>query len=461
MGIDCTKTVFVVGVVRSGTSLLYSVINQHPSVALMYECDAWSFPKFFSRKRFQGRWLERLEFYNNALSRHRLNFGGGTKGLETVEAPGDLYSIYGELKDASICGEKSPFYCTRLEDLFDQYPGCSFIIIWRDPVEICQSVTTAGKRSQFFRRRGMLSRLIFYHESMIRQSRLMEAAGARVYHLTYDELVSDTERVCRDICAFLKLEFNASMLDISSGDFSPIFKEEHHANLLKGSIQRQRSEKLKLPDSVYEKLRRFQTRWKRLAGEWVAYPAPERPAPEPQWFELLWHNIAGRWFYFFDSTKRVVFEFFPISWLRSYRKAKRWYLATERMQTDSRRSSWEDLKINWKKVLSAYALLMGVISLDILTGPTATVIPFYLIPITWVTLSTGRRWGLQLAMISAIAITLVQGTELSIYSSWKLEVWNGFMRFCLFQIFVFLLNRVHLEYLRSPEARENPDSPVM
>jgi hypothetical protein len=43
----CSNPVFVVGVFRSGTSLLYALLNQHPRVALMYECDVWNFPEAF------------------------------------------------------------------------------------------------------------------------------------------------------------------------------------------------------------------------------------------------------------------------------------------------------------------------------------------------------------------------------------------------------------------------------
>ena len=109
--------VFVVGVLRSGTSLLYSLLNQHPQMAFMYECDAWNFPELLSGARFRNNWLERQEFYNQALSRHRLIFGNNLRGLENVRNPADLYAVYGKGKSATLWGEKSPFYCCRLERL--------------------------------------------------------------------------------------------------------------------------------------------------------------------------------------------------------------------------------------------------------------------------------------------------------------------------------------------------------
>src|SRR6185436_2176919 len=103
--------IFLVGVFRSGTSLLYSLLNQHPEISLMYETDIWDFPRPFSNFRFRGNWLERQEFYNRALSRHRLTFGGQLRGLEDVRTPADLYQVFSKGKQAVLWGEKSPVYC--------------------------------------------------------------------------------------------------------------------------------------------------------------------------------------------------------------------------------------------------------------------------------------------------------------------------------------------------------------
>src|SRR6266487_2567865 len=110
----------------------------------MYECDVWDFPPLLSGLRFRRNWLERQEFYNSALSRHRLIFGENLRGLEKVRQPDDLYRIFSEGKEGKLRGEKSPAYCARLLRLARLYPGCSFILLWRDPVEISRSVVRAS-----------------------------------------------------------------------------------------------------------------------------------------------------------------------------------------------------------------------------------------------------------------------------------------------------------------------------
>src|SRR5580658_10268868 len=100
--ISQTYPIFVVGALRSGTSLLYALLNQHPQIGLMYECDAWDFPETLSGLRFQHDWLTRLEFFSRSLSRHRLAFEENLRGLENIRTPEDLYRTFAGGKDARL-----------------------------------------------------------------------------------------------------------------------------------------------------------------------------------------------------------------------------------------------------------------------------------------------------------------------------------------------------------------------
>ena len=232
--------VFVIGVFRSGTSLLCSILNQNPKIALMYECDVWNFPRPLLKHRFARNWAERIEFYNQALSRHRLVTEGDLAGLEKIRTSLDLYSAFGATKGAKVCGEKSPFYCDRLVQLHQTYPNGIFIFVWRNPVEVYRSVLKAGKTSRFFGKPGMLSRMIYHQEQAISQAGLIEKKGARIFRVDYANLVDQTEKTCRDLCAFLGVPFDAQMLHLNTADLSAIYKAPHHAYLRRGIIERQK-----------------------------------------------------------------------------------------------------------------------------------------------------------------------------------------------------------------------------
>lgn len=285
----------------------------------MFECDVWDFPEFLSRRRLRRNWLERLEFYNQALARHRLSFDD----IPGAAEPEMLYRAFGAARGAAVWGEKSPHYCARLRQLAGRYPGGSFIVVGRDPVETYGSVVRAGRHERFFRRRGMLSRLIFLEERLTRQAAELGRAGARITHLTYDDLVERTADVCRDLCRFLELDFDPRMLDLAEADFSAIYPRPEHAHLRRGRIERQPCADI-IDAAIVGKLRRFQARWERL-GPWRASSRSRDrgPRPEPSLPELLYHTAAGACFSTLDDGKRVLIEFLPLPWLRTYRRAMR------------------------------------------------------------------------------------------------------------------------------------------
>ena len=435
---------FVVGVFRSGTSLLYSLLNQHPQVALMYECDVWDFPGAAGRRRFAGNWLARQEFYNQALSRHRLIFGGRLNGLEAIQKPEDIYRCHGNSKDATLWGEKSPVYATRLAQLARQHPDCSFILIWRDPVEVYRSVLRAGKKTAFFRRPGMLHRLIFHQEKMIRETRQLQKSGARIHHISYDDLVDRTEATCRATCEFLGVAFQAEMLKLERADFSAIYQEPQHEFLRRGVIERQKFSGAGVSPAEAAKLRRFGHRWERLSGQRLGAVRQTAGAREPSAVERLYHRFIGGFFFAAENAKRLAFEFLPMPWLRNYRLFKDWFCGGEAQA--ERRSLRQQLAEHWLTILISLGLLAGVGLADHFTGPEISLAAFYALPVMALTVIVGRGWGSFVAL-GAAAVWSVLQMEHHLWdsSSGVVLVWNTFMRFAVLQVIVFLLDRIRRE----------------
>ncbi len=440
--------VFVVGVFRSGTSLLYSLLNQHPQIALMYECDVWDFPFLTGRRRFSGDWLERQEFYNQALSRHRLIFGGRLSGLEKIRTPDDLYRCHRDSKTALLGGEKSPVYATRLAQLSRRYPQASFILIWREPEEVYRSIRRAGQTTPFFRRPGMLHRLIFHQEKMIREARQLQQAGARLHHIRYDDLVDHTESTCRATCDFLGVAFHPEMLDLKHADFSAIYREPQHDFLRRGTIERQKHSAGVVAPAELAKLRRFGKRWKRLNGQHPGTARPPAGEPEASLAELWYHRSIGRIFFVAENLKRLGFEFLPMPWLRTYRLFKNWLFSHD--LRSNRASIKEELQQHGITILAGFLLWAGIVWLDYLTGPEFIFGPLYLIPCATLSLVVGRGWASIAAAFTAIAITVLRFGEIRTLGQLNLTLelalaWNLCMRFVFFEVFVLLLDRIRVE----------------
>ena len=446
--VTASNPVFVVGVFRSGTSLLYSLLNQHPQISLMYECNVWDFPALFKRGRFSGDWLARQEFFNEALSRHRLILGGSLRGLEQVRTPEELYRVHSEQKGATLWGEKSPFYCPRLKQLHRQYPNASFVFVWRNPVETYRSMLQAGKNSAFFRKPGMLHRLVFHQEQLLRQSAWLARREARVRHVNYDDLVDRPEQACRFLCEFLGVKFEPAMLDLTKADFSAVYDVPHQQHLRRGIIERQKISEDIVPSAAAIKLERFHKRWQRLFGRPLAARAATASTPEPTLFEVQYHKLLGWAYHLGTNVKRLGFEFLPLPWLRSYRLFKNWFSAGG---TTPRQPLVQELANSWFTILACYLFIAATGWLDYVTGFKVSLALFYTLPCMVLTLTVSQRWGSFTAALAALIWSGVQQSDFPDGGSMTVLFWNTLMRYGVLQIIVSLLARIQVE-LKSNQA---------
>lgn len=441
--------VLIVGVFRSGTSLLCSLLNQNPRVALMYECDIWNFPHPLLAQRFRRNWVARIEFYNQALSRHRLIAPMDLRSLEKIRTPLDLYRAFGALKGATVCGEKSPFYCPRLEQLYRQYPKASFILVWRDPVEVYRSVVKAGQTSRFFGKPGMLSRMIYSQEQFVQQAERIEQRGARVFRVDYAKLVEQTEAICQAASDFLGVPYVPQMLELNKADLSTIYSSPHHAYLRRGIIERQKYTEELVSPAATKKLERFRHRWERQQAGWLKLPATTEPKPEPGPVELAWHNGLGKVLTTYDLLVRAGFEFMPVVWLRVYRLLKNWVVNPPSGALDERTSLIRDFKQHWFTILSATALLGAVVFFHFHANPHLMFILFYATPCALLAVVVNTRWATIFVVACSIIPPIVQYDGDPDYRSSGVFLWNLFNRFILLEIIVLTLGRIRMEFSKT------------
>jgi hypothetical protein len=439
--------VLVVGIFRSGTSLLCSLLNQNSKVALMYECDIWNFPRPLLGYRFRHNWAERIEFYNQALSRHGMISKNDFSTLKDIHTPEDLYGTFGKIKQATVSGEKSPFYCSRLEQLHRQRSGTVFILVWRNPLEVYRSVLKAGQTSRFFGKPGMLSRMIYHQEQAIRQAERIEKKGARIFRVDYADIVDHTEKVCRDISAFLGVPFDPQMLGLNKADLSSIYVAPHHAYLRRGIIERQKYAEELVPPPTQKKLERYRRRWEKRQAAWLK-PMDPAEAPEPGPVELAYHNFLGRSLTIYDSCVRAGFEFLPLPWLRMYRLLKTWLINAPSGQTDEKTSMARDFQRHWHTILVAALLLALISEIHAHSNPHLMFILFYAIPCAFVALIVNTRWATLFVLASSIVTPLIQYDGDIDYQHTGVFLWNFISRFILLEVVVLIIGRLRREFSR-------------
>jgi hypothetical protein len=243
--------VFVVGASRSGTNLVRTLLNRHSTLWVSAETH------YFDdlRPRLPGAGTDKLdsdarelcESYFLALS-HRAFGQGGEPGSSTVDA-GDLRvqaEQLGSTGDAyfeALCrlrarrhgkvdwGEKTPRHVHRIDELLAAFPEARVICLVRDPRGVVasyrdwhgaaerrgvgESPEVAADRERT-RKSFNLALMSLLWRSVVRASyaALARHGAEHVRIQRFERLAEAPEAEVRELCAWLGIEFEQSMLGI-------------------------------------------------------------------------------------------------------------------------------------------------------------------------------------------------------------------------------------------------------
>jgi len=315
------RHLFVIGFFRSGTTLLYSFLNLHPQIKLLFEVDLLNHSLVNASARMGKKWWERLEFYNTFQSRHRLTPLPSWETVEnSQEAAETLYREYGA--DHLYVGEKAPGYYNCIPKLTKQFPGSKIIVIWRNPQNVISSIIEAGKKHHFFLNNSLPLRSIIGLEKMQEDVLALRAQGKAVYDLCFEELAEDPEAHLKSICNFLEIPFDPGMLDLDRADCSMFPPGEIHTKAKSGQVIKPTRAASPSPTPFDDKTKTYLRRWKERFGDRLATKLywPEAGAQAPSIMGLAWDRL--RYAVARTSTERftpMVYGFLPLAWLRSYR----------------------------------------------------------------------------------------------------------------------------------------------
>jgi tetratricopeptide (TPR) repeat protein len=202
-GSDSERPVFIVGMMRSGTTLVEQILASHPKVS-----GAGELPDM---KRLAGTLSQRLRTtsgYPDCLS-------ALDKATARVVAEEYLQTLRRLGGDAERVVDKMPFNFLRLGLIAVLFPRARIIHCRRDPVDTClsayfQSFVDAHPFTLDLAHLGT-----YYRE----YERLMEhwrrVLPVRVYDLQYEQLTANQERVSRELIDYCGLEWDDRCLRFS------------------------------------------------------------------------------------------------------------------------------------------------------------------------------------------------------------------------------------------------------
>jgi hypothetical protein len=215
---------FIVGMPRSGTKLLRSLLNMHPRICingietefLPYLVHHWMdfgdlsdiecFRVFYDRitrlpyfmyRADNGSMLDVQEWHDAC---REYTPAGVFEALVRLDnnIPFDSYSIW---------GDKSPSYINHLNIINFLYPNARIIHIIRDVRDYCLSINKAWGKD-------MLRAAQRWADDIDAARATSKESGANYMEVHYEELLSDTESVLRQICTFLGIDFDPVMLTL-------------------------------------------------------------------------------------------------------------------------------------------------------------------------------------------------------------------------------------------------------
>lgn len=207
--------IFIVGVPRSGTTLLRVLLDSHSRILALPETP----------------WVSGA--YGGPLSLRQLLLDladgpyGAAKNVAGIDREAILEAgrVFLEklfepalaAREKTMVAFKTPSDIPHLEFLTDLLPGARYIHITRDGRDVALS-QLAKKGSFFLELRGYRSlsyanvfrRWVEWEQKAVSA---LSRPGLKVCHLRYEDLIADTERQLRRLTDFLEIPFESRMLD--------------------------------------------------------------------------------------------------------------------------------------------------------------------------------------------------------------------------------------------------------
>lgn len=186
--------VFVVGMPRSGTSLMEQIIASHPQAAGAGELDFWNSAVHQKHQSLRG------ELPNDELSK---KLGNSYLALLTSHAARAVRIV-----------DKTPFNADILGVIHRILPNARMIYMRRDPIDTCLSCyfQDFANMAPFTLDLADLAHYYREHHRLMRHWRTVLPAGT-LLEVPYEELVLEQEAWSRRVVEFIGLEWDAKCLE--------------------------------------------------------------------------------------------------------------------------------------------------------------------------------------------------------------------------------------------------------
>jgi hypothetical protein len=222
--------IFIVGVGRSGTSLLQSMLGSHAEIDFLPETQFLRKYCFSSKQKKRWEAVDVKDFieqlrYDSAFGRLRLN------PEECIEStPIKMEKVFNTIihhhlsrTGKSIAGDKDPRNLDFINAIYEFFPTAYVLHIIRDPRDVVLSRTKAdwSKKWPFFMHACM------YYTQLKRGRKLgAKCFEDRYKEIFYEDLINDSEKSLKNICEWLECYYDEGMLQYQQTAQSLVSEKE-------------------------------------------------------------------------------------------------------------------------------------------------------------------------------------------------------------------------------------------
>ncbi|WP_321277443.1 sulfotransferase [Thiomicrorhabdus indica] len=208
---------FIVGVGRSGTTLLRLMLDAHPQIAIpsethflhtLIEQPPQSVDAFFNQVTHAQTWasfgLEEQAFY------HYLQKQFVASSFNLSQAIQSFFEYYAASKGKPLWGDKTPPYVQYMPAIQKLIPQARFIHLIRDGRDVALSY-----QDKWFgpEQKDLPTLAKFWRDRILNARESVHELTPNTYlEVRYEDLVQSPEPTLRKICQFLNLDYSAEML---------------------------------------------------------------------------------------------------------------------------------------------------------------------------------------------------------------------------------------------------------
>lgn len=129
--------------------------------------------------------------------------------------------------------EKTPYHIYYIEKIKSFYPDAKFIVNYRDPRAVVASWLKKDSN------KTLLGVTDTWNKVANEIQSIKDKGLTNVYFMKYEALISDPEKILKEICSFLDIDYNPSLLDVSV--VNSFYQEQGTVGFSKEAVNRWKS----------------------------------------------------------------------------------------------------------------------------------------------------------------------------------------------------------------------------